>query len=193
MEKQTDINTIIGMAQQGNVQSKQILLSMYKPLLLSHVRRYISCFPSFEDACQTAAMAALECIMTYDATDDKPFVYLLKAHVHHISRTHLNRKRRDDKHFIITVRTVDGTITDLPDIRDDNPSVQPEAVLLAAEESRHICHIFTMLTEEEKYLFTSRYLERRHERDIARSTGWSQAKVSRRLHALRRHILHLLK
>lgn len=53
MEKQTDINTIIGMAQQGNVQSKQILLSMYKPLLLSHVRRYISCFPSFEDACQT--------------------------------------------------------------------------------------------------------------------------------------------
>ena len=90
MQAHWDTTACIRHARRGCTESKERLLTLYTPLILSQVRRYASSFPTHADAYQTAVTAALHCIMACPLDGDKPFAYYLKAFVRQaLRREHL--------------------------------------------------------------------------------------------------------
>ncbi len=193
MQHYDETPSAVILAQQGDMAAKQLLLDIYKPLLLGQIRKYRMCFPSYEDAYQTAALAALECIAAFDTYGSKPFGYCLKASVHNRFRDYVTKKRRDDSRFIRSVHFFDETDgRDLPEPVDSDPYVQPETMLLLKDNRDQLKTTLQKLSAEEKCLVACRFRREWTERQIASAFGWSQAKVSRRLHALVCRLLYMI-
>lgn len=108
----------IRLAQEGDDEAAQIVLSKFKPLVDLYTARYGKVYASYEDAKSVAWQGVITCIREYDFATTKPVVYFMAKSIHRQLNVHGRESAMYHEH-VFDVEDECGQMTDLPSWLED--------------------------------------------------------------------------
>lgn len=118
----------IRLAQKGDDEAAQIVLSKFKPLVDLYTARYGKVYASYEDAKSVAWQGVITCIREYDFAATKPVVYFMAKSIHRQLRIHGREIAAYHEH-VFDVEDEYGQMTDLPFWLEDTTTKTEDVAL----------------------------------------------------------------
>lgn len=175
------IDTWVQEAQNGDKAAMEMLVTTFKPLILSLVQRYSYETKDYEDALQDGALVVLEAVRAYDPALGVVFPFYLKNRLfHHFVNVSKRNQKQQEKECAIAREDEENSL----DILGTADSPEQEVVRAAGRKarSRKLVQMIGELPVERGSVIWLFYFEGRSLREIAELQGISIGTVGSRIH-----------
>lgn len=162
---------LVKSAKEGNIRSKEEIVSKLQPLLVSSIRSYYNIARDYDDSMQDGNLLILECIESYDEEKGVYFLAYVKSKITYL---YLN-KNKERIHLSLNEKLKDGE-NELIDLIESG-EIDILDRIIKSQGNLHLYEAYEGLSKREKEVISLYYIRGDNMKEIAKKLGVSYRTV----------------